>query len=133
MALIDKAAALAAMRHCRMPVVTASVDFLVFRAPVRLGHILRLRAAVNAAFRTSMEIGVDVTSEDPLTGRIANTCHAYVTMVALDADRSPARVPRLLLRTAAERREDRAAHRRRALRLRQRGPSTGPFHRASGG
>jgi acyl-CoA hydrolase len=133
MALIDKAAALAAMRHCRMPVVTASVDFLVFRAPVRLGHILRLRAAVNAAFRTSMEIGVDVTSEDPLTGRIANTCHAYVTMVALDADRRPARVPRLLLRTAAERREDRAAHRRRALRLRQRGPSTGAFHRASGG
>jgi acyl-CoA hydrolase len=54
-------------------------------------------------------------------------------MVALDADRSPARVPRLLLRTAAERREDRAAHRRRALRLRQRGASTGAFHRASGG
>ena len=129
MALIDKAAALAAMRHCRTNVVTASVDFLVFRAPVRLGHILRLRASVNAAFRTSMEVGVDVTSEDPLSGRVGHTCDAYVTMVSLDEDGRPARVPRLVPGSAAERREERAAMRRRRIRLRAR---PGPRRRASG-
>jgi acyl-CoA hydrolase len=117
MALIDKAAALAAMRHCRTNVVTASVDFLVFRAPVRLGHILRLRASVNAAFHSSMEVGVEVTSEDPLSGRVAHTCSAYVTMVSLDEDGQPAPVPRLVPGTATERREERAARRRRRIRL----------------
>src|SRR5437879_7769236 len=68
MALIDKAAAIAAIRHSRSNVVTASVDSLVFRAPVKLAHILRLYASVNATFRTSMEVGVKVVSEDPLSG-----------------------------------------------------------------
>src|SRR5437867_11470482 len=68
MALIDKAAAIAAIRHSRTNVVTASVDSLVFRAPVKLAHILRLYASVNATFRTSMEVGVKVVAEDPLSG-----------------------------------------------------------------
>jgi acyl-CoA hydrolase len=125
MELIDKAAAIAAMRHCRSGVVTALVDSLMFRNPVRLGHILRLHAGVNAVFDTSLEVGVEVSSEDPLTGRIAQCCSAYVLMVSLDNEGCPARVPRLVVRTAAERERERAARRRRRARLARRdlGPS----------
>ena len=122
MALIDKAAAIASVRHCRSNVVTASVDSLTFRAPVRLGHILRLYAAVNAAFRTSMEVGVRVVSEDPLTGRQAHCCSAYVTMVSLDAQGRPAPVPRLLPSgPQARRRQSDAARRRRSRLARRKG------------
>ena len=113
MALIDKAAAIAAMRHCRTRVVTARVDSMAFRSPVRLGQILRLQAAVNAAFDTSLEVGVEVTSEDPLTGEIAPCCSAYVLMVSLDERGRPTHVPRLATRTTAERARERAARRRR--------------------
>jgi acyl-CoA hydrolase len=125
MALIDKAAAIAAMRHSRTNVVTASVDGLAFRAPVRLGHILRLHAAVNAAFDSSMEVGVKVVSEDPLTGKQAHCCSAYVTMVSLDPVGRPARVPRLRVSTAEEKRRARDAGRRRRERLRVRGRRQG--------
>ncbi|MBI4169154.1 MAG: acyl-CoA thioesterase [Acidobacteria bacterium] len=117
MALIDKAAVIAALRHCRINVVTASVDSLTFRAPVRLGHILRLRASVNAAFRTSMEVGVKVLSEDPLTGLQAHCCSAYVTMVALDATGRPTPVPGLVPAERDGRRRRRDARRRRRARL----------------
>jgi acyl-CoA hydrolase len=117
MALIDKAAAIAAQRHGRANVVTASVDSLVFRAPVKLGHILRLRASVNAAFGTSMEVGVSVLSEDPLTGRQAHCCSAYVTLVALDATGRPAPVPRLVAQAPEDRRRRREAEVRRRTRL----------------
>ena len=120
MELIDKAAAIAALRHCRQGVATALVDSLMFRNPVRLGHILRLHAAVNAVFDTSLEVGVEVTSEDPFTGRIAHCCSAYVLMVSLDDGGRPARVPRLLVRTAAERERERAARGRRRARLSRR-------------
>jgi acyl-CoA hydrolase len=125
MALIDKAAAIAAMRHSRTSVVTASVDSLVFGAPVRLGHILRLFATVNAAFDTSMEVGVRVVSEDPLTGRQAHCCSAYATMVSLDPVGRPTRVPRLRVATAEEKRRVRDAGRRRRERLRLRGRRQG--------
>jgi acyl-CoA hydrolase len=121
MTLIDKAAAIAATRHCRTNVVTASVDSLVFRAPVKLGHILKLCASVNAAFRTSMEVGVKVLSEDPLSGLQAHCCSAYVTMVALDATGRPTPVSALLPGTAEDRRRQREATRRRRARLRMGG------------
>ena len=117
MALIDKAAAIAAVRHSRSNVVTASVDSLVFSAPVKLGHILRLLASVNATYRTSMEIGVKVISEEPLTGRQSHCCSAYVTMVALDPVGRPAPVPRLISRGKHELRRRRDAVRRRRARL----------------
>lgn len=120
MTLIDKAAAIAAMRHARANVVTASVDRLVFRAPVRIGQILRVRAAVNAVFNTSMEIGVKVLSEDPHSGRQAHCCSAYVTMVALDRSGRPAGVPALRAVGPAEHRRQRAAAARRRSRLRER-------------
>ncbi len=121
MALIDKAAAIAAVRHCRTNVVTASVDSLTFRAPVRLGHILRLLAAVNAGFHTSMEVGVKVVSEDPLSGRQAHCCSAYVTMVSLDTLGRPTPVPHLLVADREGRRRQRDALRRRRARLTRRG------------
>ncbi|HUD71722.1 MAG TPA: acyl-CoA thioesterase [Dongiaceae bacterium] len=120
MTLIDKAAAIAAMRHARSNVVTASVDRLVFRAPVRLGQILRVYAAVNAAFSTSMEVGVKVLSEDPHSGRQAHCCSAYVTMVALDRSGVPAHVAAIRPAGATERRRLRAAAARRRSRLRER-------------
>jgi acyl-CoA hydrolase len=121
MALIDKAAAIASVRHCRTNVVTASVDSLTFRAPVRLGHILKLYAAVNASFRTSMEVGVKVVSEDPLTGDQAHCCSAYVTMVSLDEQGRPAAVPALLPSGPEDRRRQSDAMRRRRARLSARG------------
>ncbi len=117
MALIDKAAAIAAVRHSRCNVVTASVDSLTFRAPVKLGHILRLLASVNATFRTSMEVGVKVISEDPLSGQQAHCCSAYVTLVALDVVGRPTPAPRLLLSRQEDRRRQRDALRRRRARL----------------
>jgi len=130
MSLIDKAAAIAALRHSRTHVVTALVDGLEFKQPVRRGHILRLLAAVNAVFGSSMEVGVKVLSEDPLTGEQAHCCSAYATMVSLDAAGRPARAPRLLVRTAEERRREREAGQRRRDRLRRRAREA---KRATGG
>jgi acyl-CoA hydrolase len=120
MALIDKAAAIAALRHCRAHVTTALVDTLQFESPVKLGQILRLHAAVHAVFGTSLEVGVDVTSEDPFTGRIAPCCSAFVVMVSLDDAGRPKPMPPLLTRGAAERGREREAWRRRRARLRRR-------------
>ncbi len=124
MALIDKAAAVAAVRHCRSNVVTASVDSLTFKAPVKLGHILRLLASVNAAFHTSLEVGVKVVSEDPLSGQEAHCCTAYVTMVSLDAVGRPQAIPPLLVSGRDGRRRQRAAVLRRRARLARRGRSS---------
>jgi len=132
MALIDKAGASASIRHCRTNVVTASVDSLVFRAPVKLGHILRLCAAVNAAFHTSLAVGVAGFSEDPLSGVQAHCCSAYDTMVALNPDGRPIPVPRWTLSGSQERRRERAAWRRRRARLlaRHRRAGSPPRHSA---
>jgi acyl-CoA hydrolase len=126
MTLIDKAAAIASTRHSRTNVVTASVDSLTFRAPVKLGHILKLYASVNAAFHTSMEVGVKVLSEDPLSGLQAHCCSAFVTMVALDATGHPTPVPGLAFRTPEEKRRQRDATLRRRSRLARRGRRTAP-------
>ena len=117
MALIDKAAAVAAMRHCRRQVVTASADRIDFHHPIRLGMIVTILASVNQSFRTSMEVGVKVLAEDPLTGERQRTCTSYVTFVALDGNGRPTAVPPLELRTETERRRARQAEQRRADRL----------------
>jgi len=117
MALIDKAAAVAAMRHCRRAVVTASADRIDFHHPIRLGMIVTVLASVNQSFRTSMEVGVKVLAEDPLTGERQRTCTSYVTFVALDGNGRPTSVPPLELRTETERLRARQAEQRRADRL----------------
>ncbi|GAC1609342.1 MAG: acyl-CoA thioesterase [Myxococcales bacterium] len=114
---IDIAAAVACQRHSRTRVVTASMDDLHFVAPIRVGMMVELRAQVNAAFRTSMEAGVRVESEDMVTGERIHACTAYLTFVAQDKHGLPASVPALLLETDDDRRRHAAAVRRRASRL----------------
>jgi acyl-CoA hydrolase len=116
----DLAAAVAAQRHARMPVVTVSIDQLSFLAPVRIGHVALLRAQVNAVFGSSMEIGVEVLTEDPLSGERRRCCDAFLTFVALGEDGRPAPAPPLLTDTEEERRREREAHARRASRLAKR-------------
>lgn len=120
MSLMDKAAAVAATRHCRGPVTTASVDSINFLAPMRLGHVVRLSAFVTQVFHTSMEVEVEVGSEDPVTGAQARTCSAFFTMVALGRDGRPSQVPPLILDTDAEKEMAAAAEERRRQRLAQR-------------
>lgn len=123
MALVDLAATIAASRHARRSVVTASIDELHFLHPIKLGHLVLLEAQVNEAFSSSMEIGVNVFSENPITGERRKTTTAYATFVALDDLGRPAAVPPLLPETeeelqrqldARQRREDRIARRKKA-------------------
>ena len=113
----DLAAAMAAMRHSRLPVVTASIDQLSFLAPVRVGEMAILIAQVTAVFATSMEVGVEVLSEDPRTGARRKCCDAYLTFVALSPDGRPAPVPPLVPETEDEKRRERDARTRRESRL----------------
>ena len=117
MHLVDMAAAIAAHRHCRSIAVTASVDHIDFRNPIRIGEVITLKASLNRAFHTSMEIGVKVFSEDILTGEKKHTTSAYVTFVALDEDHRPKPVPALIPETAEDRRRYREALARRKQRL----------------
>jgi acyl-CoA hydrolase len=120
MALIDVAAAIASTRHSRRQTVTASVDEVVFHAAVKMGHVLLLEAIVNEAFSTSMEIGVNVWSENPLTGERRHTTTAYTTFVALDDLGQPTRVPPLLPETEEEKQRQAAARERKADRMARR-------------
>jgi len=113
----DLAAAMAAMRHTRMPVVTASIDQLAFHAPIRVGQIAILRAQVNAVFGSSLEVEVTVESEDPRTGARSHCCEAFLTFVALGPDGKPAKAPLLLPQTEEEEQRAREAAARRAARL----------------
>ncbi len=118
MHLVDIAAAMAAHRHSNSYVVTASVDYVDFRNPVSLGEIVMLKSQVNRAFHTSMEVGVEVYSENVLTGVRKHTTSAYVTFVAIDENtRQPKPVPPLLLESAEEKRRYEEAAERRKVRL----------------
>jgi acyl-CoA hydrolase len=119
---MDLAGAVAARRHARMPVVTVAIDQLTFLAPMRVGHVALLRARVNAAFGSSMEVEVEVLDEDPDTGVRQRTCDGFLTFVALGPDRKPASVPGLVLASEDERQREREAHARRARRLEGRPP-----------
>ncbi len=120
---IDEVAAVAAMRHAAGTVVTAAVDALQFLEPIHLGELVVLRAQVNAAFRSSMEVGVRVEVEDPRSGVRRKTTKAYLTFVALERPGGgPREVPPLLLLTDEDRRRDAAARARRAARLAARNP-----------
>ena len=117
MHLIDIAAAMSAIRHCRCPVNTVHVDKISFENPIPLGHFVVLKAQVNSVGRTSMEVGVKVWSEDPYSGERLHTSSAYLTFVALDENRQPVRVPELTLETDDERRRHKEAKDRRAANL----------------
>lgn len=116
----DEAAGLAAVRHSGCRVVTAGMDRMTFLEPVRPGEVMTFKASVNAAWRTSMEVGVRVEAENPRTRERRHTTTAYLTLVALDADGQPAHVAPLRCESGTERRREREAQLRRANRLDER-------------
>jgi acyl-CoA hydrolase len=117
MRMVDEVAYVAATKHCRMNVVTASVDKMDFLSPVRVGDLVTLKANVNAVWHTSMEVGVRVEAEDVKSGEVRHTGSSYLTLVALGPDGRPALVPELVLGTEDDRRRNSEARSRRARRL----------------
>ncbi len=119
MRLVDEAAGLAAIKHSGRRVVTAGMDRMTFLTPVFVGELLRCSSAVNAVWRSSMEVGVRVEAENPFTGETRHTSTAYLTMVALE-DGRPVTAPRLVTESDDEHRREREAELRRANRLAER-------------
>ena len=120
MKLCDEVAGLAAVKHSRCRVVTAGMDRMTFLEPIHVAELVTFTASVNAAWRTSMEVGVRVTAEQPRDGTIRHTNTAYLTMVALDEDGRPTEVPPLLAESDEEQRREREAQTRRRNRLAER-------------
>jgi acyl-CoA hydrolase len=120
MKLCDEAAGIAAVKHSRRRVVTAAIDRMTFLHPVHVGQLLSCKATVNAVWRTSMEVGVRVEAESPLTGEVRHTSTAYLTMVVLDDDGTPTEAPPLRAETADQQRRMREAELRRRNRLAER-------------
>ena len=117
MHLIDMAGAIAALRHTRSLLVTAAVDGLQFLHPIRIGDLIILEARVTAVWSTSLEVEVEVFSEETLTGRQLLTSRAYLTFVTTDRDGHRTKIPGLILETEAERQRAAEAEKRRAQRL----------------
>ena len=113
MKFIDDAAAVVAMRHSRSVVVTAAVEQLSFHHPVFIGNLLSLKAALNLTGRTSMEIGVRVEAEDPLTGKIVHIASAYLTFVAIDENHRPKNIKPWVPDTPEAKRREQDAQKRK--------------------
>jgi acyl-CoA hydrolase len=118
--MCDEVAGIAAVRHSGFRVVTAAVDRMTFLTPVLVGNLVTVKAMVNAAWRTSMEVGVRVESENIRTGEVAHSSAAYLTMVALDDEGRPTEVPGIAPETPEEERREREAQLRRDNRLAER-------------
>lgn len=114
---IDIAAAIAAGRHARKVVVTASIDAMTFLSGIKLGQIVHIRATVNRAFKTSMEVGVRVDAEDTLSGETVHTSSAYLTFVALNSHGKPVEIPPVIPQTPDEKRRYEQALARRKARI----------------
>jgi acyl-CoA hydrolase len=120
MHLIDIAGAIACHRHTRSLLVTAAVDGLQFLHPIKVGDLIILKACVTAAWATSLEVEVEVFSEETLTGVRRMTSRAYLTFVAIDRDGRRQPIPALLLDTEEEQMRAAEANERRAERLKAR-------------
>lgn len=120
LSMMDKAAAIAAIRHARLSVVTASIDRVDFREPVKVGDLVVMHASVNYVGRSSMEVGVRVEAEDLLTGNRRHTNSCYLTFVAIDKNGRPVEVPLLVPETPDQERRYEAAQERRRRRLEER-------------
>jgi acyl-CoA hydrolase len=120
MRLCDEAAGIAAAKHARVRVVTAGMDRMTFLEPVHPGELMTFKAAVNAVWRSSMEVGVRVEAEQVRTGEVRHTSTAYLTMVALDDDGRPTEIPPLRTTGPDEVRRERDAQTRRRNRLAER-------------
>src|SRR4051812_8127395 len=120
MHLIDIAGAIACHRHTRTLLVTAAVDDLQFLHSIKVGDLIILKARVTCVFTTSLEVQVDVFSEETLTGKRQMTSTAFLTFVAINRDGAKIRVPPLLVATEDERRVSDEARGRREWRLKKR-------------
>ena len=120
LSMMDRTAAVSAIRHARSSCVTVSIDRVDFREPIHLGDLVVMRSSVNYVGRTSMEIGVRVEAEDLLTGLRRHTNSCYLTFVCVDEHGRPRAVPRLEPETPDELRRYKAAQERRRLRLAER-------------
>jgi acyl-CoA hydrolase len=118
--MMDKTAAISAFRHARSACVTASIERVDFREPIHVGDLVVMKASVNFAGRTSMEVGVHVEAEDLITGRRRHTNSAYLTFVAVDRNGRPIEVPPLVPETPEQVRRYAAAEERRRRRLEER-------------
>ena len=125
LSMMDRTSAVAAIRHARSDCVTVSVDRVDFREPIHLGDLVIMKASVNFAGRTSMEVGVRIEAENLVTGERRHTNSCYLTFVAIDAAGRPVQVPPLLPETADERRRHAAAQDRRRRRLEERNAEAG--------
>lgn len=117
LSLVDRVAAVAAIRHARRQCVTVSVDKVNFREPIRVGELVTAKARVNFTGRTSMEVGVKVIAENVLTGEQRHTNSCYLTYVALDERGEPTEVPAVVPETPDEERRYQRAAKRRAQRV----------------
>jgi len=113
---MDICAAMSAYKHARSPVVTASVDRLNFLAPAKMGDILILKSSVNYTGNTSMEIGVRIESENPISGEINHTASAYLTFVSLDDNQKPKPVKKIIPKSINEIRRFKEAEMRKEIR-----------------
>jgi acyl-CoA hydrolase len=120
LAMMDKTAAVAAIRHARLAVVTVSIDRVDFREPIHVGDLVIVKASVNSTGRTSMEVGVRVEAEDMLTGARRHTNTAYLTFVAIDRDGRPVEIPPIVPEREIDVRRYEAARTRRRRRLEER-------------
>ena len=127
MRLVDEAGALCALRHAQRPVVTIAIDSMTFLSPVLVGNVVTLHASLNYVGTTSMEVGVKVTAENPLTGERTHTNSAYLVYVALDDQGHPTPAPHLILETEVEKQRWEEAKARQAYRLqRKKGGAISP-------
>jgi uncharacterized protein (TIGR00369 family) len=119
MKLVDEAGALACMRHAQKKVVTVAIDSMTFREPIRIGDLIILNAEVTYTGRTSMEVGVQVLAENPVTGERTHTNNAWLVYVALDDDGNPTPVPPLVAESEEDRRKMTEALERQERRLKK--------------
>ncbi len=120
MKMVDEAGALAAMRHANKLVVTVAIDSMTFMEPIRLGHLVICNAELTYVGRTSMEVRIEVTTEDPLQGLPKITNIAYVVYVAIDLDGHPTPVPELVYETSEEQAQAEQARARQEYRKQRR-------------
>jgi len=120
MKVVDEAGGIAAMRHAQRPCVTIAIDEMTFVSPVHVGELLACTASVNYVGRTSLEVGVKVHAENPITGEVTHTNSAYLVYVAIDDDGRPTEVPPLALESDEDRRRASDARERQQERLAKR-------------
>lgn len=125
LSMLDRVAAVAAIRHARQNCVTVSVDRVDFREPIHVGDLIIMKSSVNFTGRTSMEVGVRVEAEDMISGNRRHTNSCYLTFVAIDRNGRPMEIPQVQPETPIERRRYAAAQERRRRRLEERNAEEG--------